>query len=443
MPAGNEPMNGNLIIKNAAELVTCSGFRAKRGREMQDLHVIPDGAVVIRDGIITAVGRSAEVLDGFDQSGYMIVDAENRAVLPGFVDSHTHFVFGGYRAEEFAWRLRGDSYMDIMQRGGGIVSTVAATRAASKEQLVESGFRRLDSMLSFGVTTVEGKSGYGLDRDTEIKQLEAMAAIDANHPLDVVRTFLGAHAVPSDYRGREEGFIDFLIMDVLPVVAERKLAEFCDIFCEKNVFSIEQSRKLLLKAVEYGLRIKIHADEIVRFGGAELAAELGAVSADHLLQASDEGIRDMARSGVICTLLPATAFSLKESFARGRFMIDNGCAVALASDLNPGSCFSESIPLIVALSTLYMGITPEETISALTINGAAALGRADSIGSIDVGKRGDLVIHEFPSYRFIPYHIAVSTAEQVIKSGNIVWDKTRNYKEAFRGTPGEAHRPHY
>ena len=407
--------------------------------EMQDLDVIPGGAVVITDGIITAVGPSAQVLDGFDPSGYTIIDARDRAVLPGFVDSHTHFVFGGYRADEFSWRLRGDSYMDIMRRGGGIVGTVAATRAASREQLVQSGLARLDSMLAFGVTTVEGKSGYGLDLDTEIKQLEAMAEIDANHPVDVVRTFLGAHAVPAEYREREDDFIDFLVGDVLPVVAERKLAEFCDIFCEKNVFTVEQSRRLLLKAGEYGLKPKIHADEIVRFGGAELAAELGAVSADHLLQASDEGIRAMARSGVVCTLLPATAFSLKEPYARGRFMIDHGCAVALASDLNPGSCFTESIPLIAALSTLYMGLTPEETIAALTINGAAALGRADTIGSIDVGKRGDLAIHEFPSYRFIPYHIAVSTVERVVKNGTVVWDKTKNKREAFVEAPGKAH----
>ena len=437
-----KPMNRNLIIKNASELVTCSGFGARFGREMQDLKIIPNGTVVVQDGVITAVGATEEILKGFNQSGFTVIDAKDRAVLPGFVDSHTHFVFGGYRADEFSWRLRGDSYMDIMQRGGGIVSTVAATRAASKERLIQSGLKRLDSMLAFGVTTVEGKSGYGLDRDTEIKQLEAMAEIDALHPVDVVRTFLGAHAVPADYRGREEDFIDFLIRDVLPVVAERKLAEFCDIFCEKNVFSVEQSRKLLQKAGDYGLKLKLHADEIVRFGGAELAAELGAVSADHLLQASDEGIADMARNRVICTLLPATAFSLKEPYARGRFMIDSGCAVALASDLNPGSCFTESIPLIAALSTLYMGITPEETITALTINAAAALGRADTIGSIDVGKRADLVIHEFPSYRFIPYHIAVSTVERVIKSGTVVYDKVKN-KEEVCEVPGEAHRSHY
>ena len=415
---------GNLIVKNAAELVTCSGFAAQRGQEMRRLHIIPDGAVIIRDGIIEAVGPSTELLAGLDTGGFDVLDAAGRAVLPGFVDSHTHFVFGGYRAEEFSWRLRGDSYMQIMERGGGIVSTVAATRAASKAELVESGLKRLDSMLSFGVTTVEGKSGYGLDLDTEIKQLEAMAEIDAAHPVDVVPTFLGAHAVPPEYRGRTDDFIDHLIAEVLPRVAEGRLAEFCDIFCEKNVFSIVQSRRLLSRAMASGLRAKLHADEIVQLGGAELAAELGAVSADHLLQASDAGIRAMAAAGVIATLLPGTAFSLKEPYARARHMIDSGCAVALASDLNPGSCFSESIPLVIALATLYMAMTPEEAVTALTLNGAAAVGRADTIGSIDVGKAGDLVIHEFPSYKFLSYHIGVSTVEMVVKKGRIVLDKT-------------------
>lgn len=417
-------MAGNLIIKNASELVTCSGFSARCGKAMQDLTVIAEGAVVVREGVIRAVGRTEEILAGIDPGDFTIIDAADRTVLPGFVDSHTHFVFGGYRAEEFAWRLRGDSYMEIMQRGGGILSSVAATRAASREELISSGHKRLDSMLSFGVTTVEGKSGYGLDLETEVKQLEAMVELDAVHPIDVVRTFLGAHAVPGEWRGREDAFIDYLSNDVLPVVVERKLAEFCDVFCEDRVFSVDQSRRLLGKARESGLGIKIHADEIVPFGGAELAAELGAVSADHLLHASDVGIRRLAQAGVVCVLLPGTAFSLKEPYGRARFMIDSGCAVALASDFNPGSCFSESIPLLVALATLYMRMSPEETLTALTINGAAALGRAGSIGSIEVGKRGDLVIHEFPSYRFIPYHIGVSTVEKVIKNGMLVYDKT-------------------
>jgi imidazolonepropionase len=423
-------MNGNLIIKNAAELVTCSGFKAKKGKEMADLHIISDGAVVIKEGTIAAVGKTKDIVQkyekpGVDLSNFDMIDARDKAVLPGFVDSHTHFVFGGYRADEFSWRLRGDSYMEIMQRGGGIVNTVKATRKASKEELIQSGIKRLDSMLSFGVTTAEGKSGYGLDRETEIKQLEVMAHLDQVHYVDVVPTFLGAHAVPEEFKGKEETFIDFMANEVMAEVAERRLAEFCDIFCEKDVFSVEQSRRLLVRAKDLGLKIKLHADEIVQIGGAELAAELGAVSADHLLQASDRGIRDLAKAGVVATLLPATAFSLREPYAPGRKMIDLNCAVALATDFNPGSCFTESIPLVFALATTYMNISPQEAVTALTLNAAAALNRADKIGSIDAGKSADLIILEFPSFNYIAYHIGVSTVEKVIKKGNLIFDKEK------------------
>ena len=421
-------MNGNMVIKNAAELVTCSGSAAKRGAEMADLKIITDGAVVIREGKIEEVGDTRTLLTGLEENkedleNFDIIDAADKAVLPGFVDSHTHLVFGGYRADEFAWRLRGDSYMEIMERGGGILNTVAATRKASVEDLIALGLGRLNSILSMGVTTVEGKSGYGLDRDTEIKQLEVMEQLNALHYVDVVPTFLGAHAVPAEYKGKEDAFIDLMIEEVLPEVAERNLAMFCDIFCEQNVFSVDQSRRLLTHAQKLGLKAKLHADEIVSLGGAELAAELGAISADHLLQATDLGLQQMAASGVVATLLPATAFGLKEPYARGRFMIDAGCAVALASDLNPGSCFTESIPLVSALAALYMDLSPAEIVTALTINGAAAVDRADQIGSIDPGKKADLVILEFPSHQFIPYHLAVSTVEKVIKSGNLVFDK--------------------
>jgi len=417
-----------MIIKNAAELVTCSGFAAKKGKEMADLHIITDGAVVIKEGLIDAVGTTKDIVKRYETSGvdladFDMIDARGKAVLPGFVDSHTHLVFGGYRAEEFSWRLRGNSYMEIMQRGGGIVNTVRATRQASADELIQAGIKRLDSMLSFGVTTAEGKSGYGLDRDTEIKQLEVMAQLDQIHPIDVIRTFLGAHAVPQEYRDRQDAFIDFMTDQVIPEVADRKLAKFCDIFCEKNVFSVEQSRRLLSKARDAGLKLKLHADEIVQLGGAELAAELGAVSADHLLQASEKGIKDMAKAGVVATLLPATAFSLNQPYARGRQMIDSGCAVALATDFNPGSCFTESIPLVFVLATLYMNFSTEEAITALTLNGAAALDQADKIGSIDAGKKGDVIILEFPTYHFIPYHIGVSTVEKVVKKGNLVFDK--------------------
>lgn len=415
---------GSLLIKGASELITCSGFGPKKGAEMSELHIIEEGALVIEGGIIVAVGKTTDILAQYNEADYEVIDAKGKAVLPGFVDSHTHLVFGGYRAEEFSWRLQGRSYMEIMERGGGILSSVKATKNASQEELVESAIKRLDSMLSFGVTTVEGKSGYGLDEETEIKQLRAAKRVDELHPVDVVSTFLGAHAVPQEYKGREDEFIEWMMM-VLAKVSEEKLAEFCDIFCEAKVFSVEQARRLLTRAKELGLKVKLHADEIVPLGGAELAAELGAISADHLLQASDQGIEQMAEKGVVATLLPGTAFSLKEKFARARTMIDRGCAVALATDLNPGSCFTESIPLIFALATLYMEMTTEEAITALTINGAAALDRADTIGSIDVGKKGDVIILEFPSYHYIPYHIGVSTVEKVVKEGTLVFDKEK------------------
>jgi imidazolonepropionase len=422
---GEVTMNGNLIVIHAAELATSRGRQARCGQAMNDLHIVPDGAVRIEKGIITAVGTTDEILAAVDSQAFTVIDASGRAVLPGFVDSHTHFVFGGYRADEFAWRLQGMSYMEIMSRGGGIVSTVAATRQADLETLVQGGRRRLDSMLSFGVTTVEGKSGYGLDRDTELRQLKAMALLKQEHPVDIVPTFLGAHAVPKDYPGGAEAYLDFVITNVLPAVVEDGLAEFCDIFCEDNVFSVGQSRRLLTRAGKMDLKLTLHADEIVPLGGTELAVELGAISADHLLHASDAGIQGMADSGVVATLLPMTAFSLKESYARARTMIDRGCAVALATDLNPGSCFSNSLPLLVALATLYMGMTPEEALTAITLNGAAAVDRADRVGSLEPGKQGDVVILEYPSYRFMPYHIGVNTVEKVIKHGNLVFDKTR------------------
>ncbi|MEZ4527146.1 MAG: imidazolonepropionase [Desulfobacterales bacterium] len=352
--------NRNIIIANAAQVVTCSGCKAKAGREMSELHLIENGAVIIEDGHIKAAGRTEELLDGFDTQGFTVMDASGKAVLPGFTDPHTHFVFAGYRAEEFSRRLRGATYLSLMEQGGGIMNTVRATRKASAEELMLSGKKRLDALLSFGVTTVEGKSGYGLDRDTEIRQLEVMRTLNESHPVDIVPTFLGAHAIPPEYRGKEDDFLAFMTEKVMPEIAQRNLAEFCDIFCEKNVFSIAQSGQYLTRAKELGFQITLHADEIAPLGGAELAAELGAVSAAHLLRASDQGIADMAAAGAVAVLLPGTAFSLKEPYAKARQMIDLGCAAALATDMNPGSCFTESVPLIFALAVLEMGMSTEE-----------------------------------------------------------------------------------
>ena len=418
-------MAKTLLLKNAAELVTCRGHAPKCGPAMQDIGIIEDGALWLEDGIIRKVGATDEILSDIAEPPDAVIDASGRCVLPGFVDPHTHFLFAGHRAEEFSWRLRGDTYMDIMERGGGIINSVRATRQASADELLAIGQRRLDSMLSFGVTTVEGKSGYGLDAATELKQLTVMAELDRKHPVEVVRTFMGAHAIPAEYKGRTDDFVDYLLQNVLPLVAEQRLADFCDVFCEKGVFSVEQSRRLLTAAQSLGLQAKVHADEIVTLGGAELAAELGALSAEHLLHASDAGIRRMAETGVIAVLLPATAFCLREPYARARFMIDSGVPVALATDFNPGSCFSESIPLVIALAALYMQMTPAEIVTALTINAAAAVGRADRIGSLEAGKQGDFVLLDHPSHLYLPYHAGVNCVATVVKRGEIVYERQR------------------
>ena len=413
-------MTENLIIFNA-RVVTPIGFSARCGKEMGELCIIDNATIEVTDGIISYVGRSrGEMRDGYYQR-YWHYNARGKCLLPGFVDSHTHFVFGGERAEEFSWRLKGESYMSIMERGGGIVSTVKATRECSFIQLRSKAEGFLKQMSSMGVTTVEGKSGYGLDKETELLQLKVMRSLnnDEHKRVDIVSTFLGAHAVPEEYKGRTDEYLDFIIGDVLPCVAKDELAEFCDVFCEQGVFSVEQSRRLLQAAKEYGLGLKLHADEIVPLGGAELAAELSAVSADHLLHASDAGIRAMRDAGTVATLLPLTAFALKESYARGREMIDSGCAVALATDLNPGSCFSGSIPLTFALACIYMRLTIEEAITALTLNGAAALNRADSIGSIEVGKKGDFVVLNSDNYHFLPYYVGMNCVNTTIKEGVI------------------------
>jgi imidazolonepropionase len=415
---------GNVIIKNASQVVTCSGFEGKFGKDMSNINVIENTSIVVKDGIIKEIDNWDNIAKNYNENDFKVIDASNKAVLPGFVDSHTHFVFGGYRAEEFSWRLNGESYMDIMNKGGGIVNSVKGTREATEDELYESAKKRLDSMIHFGVTTVEGKSGYGLDCETELKQLRVMDRLQKDHPIDICKTFMGAHATPEEYKDRNEEYINFLLEEVLPKVAEEKLAEFCDVFCEEGVFSVEESRKILLKAKELGMKIKIHADEIVQLGGAELAAELEATSADHLLHASDQGIKAMAGKKVIATLLPTTAFCLKEPFARARIMIDNGAAVALGTDFNPGSGFTNSIPLMFALATIYMNMSIEEAINAMTINGAAAIGRAETIGSIDKGKKGDLVILEYPSYKFLPYNTGVNIVETVVKDGNVVYKKS-------------------
>lgn len=412
----NNKRKGDLLIENIGELVTVAGS-TRRGREaMRDIRVLSGPAsVLIRDGKIVYAGPSADC----PQVGTEVerIDAEGHCVLPGFVDSHTHLVFGGFREDEFQWRLAGESYMSIMEKGGGIAATTTATREASAEELIQAALLHLRSMLRMGVTTMEAKSGYGLDKETELRQLEVAKRLDEMQPIDVVSTYLGAHDIAPEYKGDPDGYIDFIIREMLPIVKERGLARNVDIFTEKNVFDLEQSRRLLTAAQDMGFATKMHADEIYPLGGAGLAADLGCLSADHLLKISDKDIDKMAKSQTVSTLLPLTAFSLMDDYAPARKMIDAGCAVALASDLNPGSCFSCSIPLMIALATIYMHMSVEEAVTALTINAATALGLQDEIGSIEEGKAGDVVILRYPSYKFLSYHFGMNIVETTVKGG--------------------------
>lgn len=411
---------GEILIKNLASLATNTGNKGKGGKEMGNIVELLHPWVLIKDGIIHKIGgeelqdvaKDPEVLDG-----------SGKTLLPGFVDPHTHLVFGGTREEEFSMRLRGESYMVIMEKGGGIKYSVRKTREASFEELLSQADKTLKNMAELGITTVEAKSGYGLDKETELKQLRVVKKLRETSPIEIVSTFMGAHDIPLEYRGRDREFLDFLADEVLPVVKEENLAEFGDIFTEKNVFTVEDSREYLKKMREAGLKLKIHADEINDLGGAALAAELSLVSADHLLKANEEGLQKMKEAGVIPVLLPLTAFSLKEEFAKARHMIELGLPVAMGTDFNPGSCYSFSVPLMLSLGTLYMGMTPEEALTAVTLNSAAALERADRIGTIEEGKEADLILIDAPSYRFLTYHFGMNLVTTTLKKGKIVYMK--------------------
>ncbi len=411
---------GDILIKNLASLATNTGKKGKGGKEMGNIVELLHPWVILKDGIIHKIG-GAELEDlAVDAK---VLDGTGKTLLPGFVDPHTHLVFGGTREEEFSMRLRGESYMAIMEKGGGIKYSVRKTREASFEELFTQAEKTLKNMAELGITTEEAKSGYGLNKDTELKQLRVVKKLMETSPIELVSTFMGAHDIPLEYQGRDREFLDFLIDEVLPVVKEENLAEFGDIFTEKNVFTVEDSRVYLKKMREAGLKLKIHADEINDLGGAALAAELSLVSADHLLKANEEGLQKMKEAGVIPVLLPLTAFSLKEEFAKARHMIDLGLPVAMGTDFNPGSCYSFSVPLMLSLGTLYMGMTPEEALTAVTLNSAAALERADRIGTIEEGKEADLILIDAPSYRFLTYHFGMNLVTTTLKKGKIVYMK--------------------
>jgi len=410
----------SLIIRNAAELVTLDNgnLSPRTGGAMRDLNIIEDGAVAIHKDKIIAAGPTKKIISKYQAK--KIIYARGKTVTPGLIDSHTHLVFAGDRANEFEMRLQGATYQEIAAAGGGIKSTVEATRKASKSDLKAEALKRMNRFLAYGTTTIEAKSGYGLNVKDEVKMLEVIKELDGVHDVDIIPTFLGAHEIPPEYKGNKEGYINLLIKEMIPAVAKRKLAGFCDVFCEKNVFEITDSRRILTEAKKYGFKIKMHADEFAQLGGAELAAELGAVSADHLMAISDNGIRAIREKGVIATLLPGTTFALGLSnYAPARKIIDSGCAVALATDFNPGTSFTESLPIIMTLACVKMKMTPAEALCAATINAAHAVSRQDTIGSISPGKQADIVIWDIPSYRHIPYHLGVNLADTVIKKGKI------------------------
>lgn len=410
-------------IEHIGQMVTPVGDRGAHGSAMGQVRIVENAVIVMDEGRILYAGEESEVPATYRDCEAECIDAQGHCVLPGFVDSHTHFVFGGYREKEFMMRLQGAQYMEIMRMGGGIQSTVNATKQTSKEELLSLGRERLFGMLKQGITTVEGKSGYGLDLETELKQLEVMEELDREQPVDVVKTYLGAHAVPTDFQGDPDGYVDYIIRTVLPAVKEQGITDICDVFCEDGVFSMEQSRRLLEAAREQGFRLKMHADEIEPMGGGGMGAELGCVSCDHLLMVDDAGIKKLASSDTVATLLPCTAFCLNKPYAPARKLIDNGCAVALASDFNPGSCFCNSLPMMIALAVIHMQMTVEEAITALTLNGAAALGLADTVGTIEEGKQADLVILKYPDYRFLVYNTGSNVVGKVIKKGSLVYQE--------------------
>lgn len=415
----------NLLIENAGELVTLRGGtqRPRLRVQMSDLGIITHGCVAIRAGKIVEAGKTREIKRRFKSED--TIDASGRVVMPGFVDPHTHLVFAGSREDEFQMRIQGAPYMEILGKGGGILKTVNDTRKVGKEKLHETCRKTLDVMLRHGTTTVESKSGYGLTTRSEVKCLEVMKQLNKKHPVDIVSTFLGAHAIPLEYKNNVDEYVNLVIDEMIPAVEDRQLAEFCDVFCEKGVFNIEQSRRILQGGLEHGLSAKIHADEMSRLGGTELAAEMHAVSADHLLFASENGLRAIAKQGTLGVLLPLASFSLMMgNYANAREIIQFGVPVALGTDYNP-NCWAENQQTTIAFACRKMRMTPAEAILAATINAAHAIGRAQSIGSLEHGKKADIAILGISSHKFLGYRFGVNLVDKVIKDGRLVVDEQK------------------
>ena len=413
-------MKMDLIIKNIGKLVTMEGaFLPRTGKQMSELKILENAYIAVVEGKIFKIGIGEDYKELIGENT-IIDDASGMLVTPGLIDSHTHLVHGGSRENEFSKKLNDVPYIQILQEGGGILSTVNATKKATFDELYYKAKKSLDRMLEFGVTTIEEKSGYGLELETEIKQLKVAHKLDKDHPVDLVHTFLGAHAIPMEYKSNSQGYIKLLVEEIMPKVKELGLAEFCDVFCEEGVFSVEESDYILSKAKEMGYKLKIHADEIVSIGGAELSAKVGCISADHLMAASDEGLRDMSDKGVIANILPGTSFNLNKPSADARKMIDLNVPVSLSSDYNPGSCPSENLQFVMQLGCLNLKMTPNEVLTAVTINAAHCVDRATEIGSIEIGKKADIAIFDAPNIDYLMYHFGINHIDRVYKDGRLV-----------------------
>lgn len=413
-------MRADLLIHSAGQLLTLSSPQGpKIGATLGDLGIIQNGAVAIKDGRIIQVGPSEKLRQ--EVQAAQEIDAQSRVVMPGFVDPHNHLLFAGSRVDEFEMRVKGATYQEIQAQGGGIMSTVRATRGASDEELLALSRRRLDSMLAHGTTTSEVKTGYGLTVEQELHLWRLIPELDTSQFLDLIPTFLGAHVIPPEYAERPEEYVALVIDEMLPRIPRGGSAA-CDVFCEANAFSVEQSRRILSKAKQLGFSLKIHANEFSNSGGAMLAAELGATSADHLIYTETDDWAAMAKAGTVAVLLPGTIFGLAITpYAPGRSMIEAGVAVALGTDLNPGTSWCESMPLVIAIACRYMRLSPAEAISAATINAAYALGIGKQVGSLEAGKAGDILILDAVDYRDLAYQFGTNPVAQVIKKGRLVW----------------------
>jgi imidazolonepropionase len=407
-----------LAVVNCSQVVTLAGpARPRVGAEMRDVGIVAPGALLVSNGLVENVGSTAEI-EPLITSECEVLDAARRIILPGFVDAHTHPVFAGTRVAEFEERIKGATYQEIAARGGGIQSTVNRTRAASVDDLVATGKRYASWFLRGGTTTVEAKSGYGLALDDEIKMLRAIRRLGEETPLRYVPTFLGAHTVPVEYRNRRSDYVSLVIDEMLPAVAQQKLAEYCDVFCEENVFTADESWRILSAARCNGLGLRIHADQLTLGGGAKLAAELGTVTADHLEHTDADGIAALKSAGVQPVLLPGSVYALGSShYPAAREMIDAGLAVVLATDFNPGSSPTPSMLTVLSLAATHMKMTPAEAITAATINAAYSLNRGDQLGSLEAGKIADFVIHDCDDYRELAYFFGVNHAQQVYCGG--------------------------